>query len=158
MQMVQPAEFELRVLTAAVTPVVLVSAAAILVSAVNSRYISISDRMRALAQEYRDVSTLPHRRAVIACEMMTFKRRVRLVSWAERMLYAAVACFTSVALFISATSWRHVLVAVSLPVFTLGIVLVMTAILLQLLELQLSNRTLFLDTMDVAPPGKEENA
>jgi hypothetical protein len=38
----------LRVLAAAVTPVVMVSAAAILISGVNSRYISISDRMRSL--------------------------------------------------------------------------------------------------------------
>jgi len=39
----------LQVLAAAVTPVVMVSATAILISGVNSRYISISDRMRSLA-------------------------------------------------------------------------------------------------------------
>jgi hypothetical protein len=153
MQMVQPADFQLRVLAAAVTPVVLVSAVAILISGVNARYIAISDRMRGLAQEYRDKSSDPRRCAVIACEMVTFKLRVRLVSWAERTLYAAVGCFTSVALIISATFWRNALLAVSVPIFTLGIVLMMVAIVLQLLELQQSNRTLLLDTRDVVAPS-----
>jgi len=153
MQMVQAADFQLRVLAAAVTPVVLVSAAAILVSTVNARYIAISDRMRSLAQEYRQLAADPHRRQVIACEMVTFRLRVRLVSWAERALYASVACFTCVALIITATFWRNVLLAASLPLFTLGISLVAVAIVLQLLELQHANRTLTLDTEDITPPA-----
>jgi hypothetical protein len=155
MQMVQPGDFQLRVLASAVTPVVLVSAGAILVSAVNSRYIAISDRMRTLAQEFRDKTSEPHRREVIAREMVTFKLRVRLVSWAELMLYGAVGCFTTVALFISATFWRTELVEASLPIFTAGIVLIMVAIVLQLLELEQANRTLLLDTRDVVSTRKE---
>lgn len=147
--MVQPADFQLRVLAAAVTPVVLVSAAAILIGTANARYIAISDRMRLLAQEYRNPATLAGRKQVIALEMVTFKLRVRLVSWAERMLYASVGCFTAVALIISATFWREVLLAVSIPIFTVGILLIVIAIVLQLIELQQSNRTLLLDTQDV---------
>lgn len=139
----------MQVLAAAVTPVVLVSAAAILVGGVNSRYIAISDRMRALAQEYREESSSASRRSVIAIEMVTFKRRVKLVSWAVRALYAAVGCFTSVALMISAESWHKVPVPVSLPVFTLGIILIIAAIICQLLELGHSNRTLSLEIQDV---------
>jgi hypothetical protein len=156
MQMVQQADFQLRVLAAAVTPVVLVSAVAILIGTVNARYIAISDRMRTLAQEYRDRVQDPHRRDIIAREMVTFRLRVRLVSWAERMLYAAVGCFTSVALIISATFWRDVMVAASLPIFTIGILLIMIAIVFQLLELQQANRTLALDTRDVTADAKGE--
>jgi len=154
MQMVPPADFQLRVLAAAVTPVVLVSAVAILISIVNARYIAISDRMRSLAQEYRDKTCNPVRLEVIACEMVTFRVRVRLVSWAERMMYAAVGCFVSVALIISTTFWRDVLVAASLPIFTVGILLIMAALVLQLVELQKSNRTLLLDTQDIVRPEK----
>jgi hypothetical protein len=155
MQTVQSPDFQLRVLAAAVTPVVLVSSVAILIGTVNARYSAISDRMRSLAQEYRDRAN-PSRREVIAREMATFRFRVRLVSWAERTLYASVGCFTSVALIITATFWRTVLEAASLPIFTAGIMLVMVAIVLQLLELQQSNRTLLLDTMDVTAGSKEE--
>jgi hypothetical protein len=156
MQMAPPADFQLRVLAAAVTPVVLVSAVAILISIVNARYIAISDRMRSLAKEYRDSAHDPRRREVISCEMVTFRIRVRLVSWAERMMYAAVGCFISVALIIGATFWRDVLVAASLPIFTVGILLIMIALVLQLRELQHSNRTLLLDTRDVAASSGEE--
>jgi hypothetical protein len=144
-----PGDYQLQVLAAAVTPVVLVSAAAILISGVNTRYIAISDRMRSLAQEYRNRTCDPHRRDVIARQMATFKLRVRLVSWAERMLYFSVACFTSVALMISAALSKSVLEAASLPVFTMGILLIVIAIALQLAELQFSNRTLRLEIEDI---------
>jgi hypothetical protein len=155
MQMVQQADFQLRVLAAAVTPVVLVSAVAILIGTVNARYIAISDRMRSLTQEFRDRACNPVRRDVIACEMVTFRIRVRLVSWAERTLYAAAGCFTTVALIISTTFWRDVLVAASLPFFTVGILMIVIAIVLQLLELQQSNRTLLLETSDVQLSKRE---
>jgi hypothetical protein len=155
MQMVLSGDHQLQVLAAAVTPVVLISAAAILISGVNARYIAIADRMRALAQEYRGENCPAHRREVIARQMTTFQLRVRLVSWSERMLYFSVACFTSVALMITAALSRTLLEAASLPTFTLGIVLIMIAIVLQLLELQFSNRTLRLETADIGNSRKD---
>ena len=146
MSTVAAADTQMQVLAAAVTPVVLVSAAAILIGGVNSRYIAISDRMRALTQEYREKTGDAHRREVIAAQMVTFKLRVRLVSWAERALYASVVCFTVVALMISA---RRLMAVASLSIFTLGIVLIMIATVCQLFELQYSNRTLALETKDV---------
>ena len=55
-----PTSDAMQVLTAAVTPVVLVSATAILISGTNARYISISDRIRALAHEYREPNCTVH--------------------------------------------------------------------------------------------------
>jgi hypothetical protein len=149
MQLVTAPDFQLRVLAAAVTPVVLVSAVAILIGTVNSRYVAISDRMRTLALEYRDKTCNPKRLAVISQQMVIFRRRVKLVSWAERVLYLAVVCFVLVALILGATFWRNFFAAATLPLFATGIVLIIVAILLQLLELQNSNRTLFLDTEDI---------
>jgi hypothetical protein len=151
-----PGDSQLQVLAAAVTPVVLVSAAAILISGVNARYIAIADRMRSLAQEYRAKTCDPHRRDVIVRQMSVFQLRVRLVSWAERVLYFAVACFTSVALMISAALRKSELEAASLPTFSIGIVLLMIAICLQLAELQFSNRTLRLETEDIAAGSKDQ--
>jgi hypothetical protein len=140
----------LGVLAAAVTPVVMVSATAILISGVNSRYISISDRMRSLAHEYRDANASTERRAIIRSQMIVFRRRVALVSWAVRTLYAATGCLVSIALLISATLWRQMLVWITLPLFLLAIFLIVVAIICQLLELQASNRTISLETKDVA--------
>src|SRR5579862_9526902 len=130
----------LKVVATAVTPVVMVSATAILVSGVNSRYISISDRVRSLAREYREADTSGDRRATIRRQMPIFHRRLHLVSWAARLLYAAAGCFVAVALLISMSVSRPVLLRTTLGMFLTGLLLISVAIVLQLLELQQSNR------------------
>jgi hypothetical protein len=50
---------------------------------------------------------------------------------------------------IGATQWRKTLESITLPIFGLGIFLILTAIICQLLELQLSNRTIALEIRDV---------
>lgn len=144
-----PANDPMQVLAAAVTPVVLVSATAILISGVNARYIAIADKMRSLAQEFRSAATNPQRRTIIVAQMNTFLMRIRLVAWAERVLYAAVAAFILVALFISGTAWRQTLGSITLPLFALGISMLLAAIACQITELQLANRTITLEVSDV---------
>lgn len=144
-----PGNDPMQVLAAAVTPVVLVSATAILISGVNARYIAVADKMRTLAQEFRSSSTHAERRVCIVDQMTTFRRRVELVAWAERVLYAAVAAFILVALLISGTAWRATLGSITLPLFALGISMLLVAICCQILELQLANRTISLEVDDV---------
>jgi hypothetical protein len=145
----------LQVVASAVTPVVMVSATAILISGVNSRYIAIADRMRALTHEYRDPNANPKRRADIRRQMVTFQLRIRLVSWAIRGLYAASGCFVMMALLISATLWRKMLAAATVPLFLAGITMIILAIICELFELQASNQTISLEVTDVLHgPGK----
>lgn len=147
--MLTPGDDPLQVVAAAVTPVVMVSASAILISGVNARYISISERMRGLSHEYRESATSEARRAVISEQMVVFIRRVHLVSWSVRTCYLAAACFVTVALLISATLWRSMLIIATLPLFLAGICLILVAIVFQLMELQASNRTISLEVKDV---------
>ena len=86
---------------------------------------------------------------MIAREMIVFKRRTHLISWAVRCLYAAVGAFTVDALIISATLWRQMLASATLPLFVGGIVLILLATTLQLLELQSSNRTIAIEISDI---------
>lgn len=139
----------LKVVATAVTPVVMVSATAILVSGVNSRYISISDRVRALTREYRDRGTTEERQLNIRRQMVIFHRRLHLVSWAARILYAAVGCFVAVALLISTSVSRPILLSATPGMFLIGLILIAFAIVLQLLELQQSNRTINIESADV---------
>jgi hypothetical protein len=139
----------LQILAAAVTPVVLVSATSILVSGVNSRYISIADKMRGLAQEFRAPSCTRERKSLIVAQMAIFEKRIHLVAWAVRVLYASIGCFTAVAMVISATLWQKTLEFVTLPMFAAGIAMILAAIICQLLELHLSNRTIALEVRDV---------
>jgi hypothetical protein len=139
----------LQIVATAVTPVVMVSATAILAGGVNSRYISISDRMRGLSNEYRNPQTTEARRADISKQITIFVRRIYLVAWAIRMCYVAMACFVLMALVITATAFRQMLVFVTVPIFVLGIAFVIAAITLQLLELKASYGTILLEVKDI---------
>jgi hypothetical protein len=133
----------------------MVSATAILISGVNSRYISISDRVRNLTREFRQDNPSAERRSNIRSQMVIFHRRLHLVSWAARVLYAAAGCFVSVALLIGASAWRQGMDAITLPIFLVGLTLTIAAIIFQVLELQGSNATIDLESADVL---KDESA
>jgi hypothetical protein len=139
----------LTIVTSAVTPVVMVSSTAILISGVNARYISVSDRVRNLAHEFRDGNPSAERRENIHRQMLIFRRRIELVSWAARLLYVAAGLFVSIALMIGVSMWRRIFGEVTLPIFLLGLLLVAIAIGLQFGELQLSNRTIRLEAADL---------
>jgi hypothetical protein len=145
----------LRIVTTAVTPVVMVSATAILVSGVNSRYLAVSDRMRALAHEYRTCELTADRRLNIQRQMIIFQRRLELVSTASRILYVSICCFISVALLICLSTWRQMLTVVTLPTFAVGVVLVGTAVVLQLLEVQASHKTVALEVSEVLRDARQ---
>ncbi|HEY0795945.1 MAG TPA: DUF2721 domain-containing protein [Acidisarcina sp.] len=144
-----PVDDPLRIVTTAVTPVVMVSATAILISGVNARYISISDRMRMLSAEFRREPVSAARRANIKQQMFVFIRRMVLVEWATRILYIAVAAFVSMALLISLSVRHAVFELVTLPLFLLGLTLVLLAIILQSVELRHSIMTIRLETAEV---------
>jgi len=141
----------LQVLASAVTPVVLVSATAILISGINSRYIAIADRIRTLTAEYRNSGTNAARRASIAKQLPGFQCRVKLVSSSMLGLYFATGCFVAMALIISATVWRKMLVSATLPLFIMGIVMLIFSIVCELLELRVANSTLFAEISDLEP-------
>ena len=140
-----------KIVATAVTPVVMVSATAILISGSNARYTSISDRVRTLTQEFRQPGTSTERRSNIRQQIAIFHRRLHLGSWAARALYGAVACFVLIALLISLSLSKTILLEATPWLFLLGLVLIAGAILLQLLELQQSNRTIDLESADVLP-------
>jgi hypothetical protein len=102
-----------------------------------------------LSAEFRNPQTTEARRAIISQQMPIFVRRINLVSWSIRMCYTAVACFVVMALVITATAFRQMLVSVTVPMFILGIGFVIAAIVLQLLELKASNSTILLEVKDI---------
>jgi len=133
----------------------MVSATAILISGVNARYISIADRVRKLAQEYRGDGVSAERRKNIERQMIRFHFRLHLVSWAARVLYASVACFVAIALVISMSVWSSLLEGATLPMFLFGLSLEGIAIALQLLELQVSNSTIHIESEDILRRARE---
>ena len=141
----------MQVLATAVTPVVLISATAIMIGGVNSRYMALADRVRALTHESRAPETTPHRREHIGRQLPIFHKRVQCVSRALSCLYAAIVFLVCVTLFLSATFWREVLAYITVPLFFAGVSLILIALVFELLELRAGNRTLSIEMEEVLP-------
>ena len=136
----------LAVITAAVTPVVMISAAAALILGLNQKHNSLSERLRLLMVEFRAQETTEQRRENIRAQVTLFRQRFRYVDRAVRWLYAAVTCFILAILVITLisharTRWDPAAIAL----FELGIILMLGAVVEELLEGRQTRRTLELE-------------
>ena len=142
-------EDPLRVVTAAVTPVVMISATAILISGINSKHQSLSDRVRALSAEHRSGQASDERKRNIRAQIRFFRRRLRFIAIAHIALYGATACFIAMVIVISVTVKIAPLVSATLPFFMAGVVLLFTAVGYEIRELRMSNETMNLELTDL---------
>src|SRR5438552_10239630 len=90
----------LQLISAAVTPVVMISACAALILGINNKHTGISDRLRNLLVECRNSDTPKERRDQLLEESAVFYRRFRLTLYSLFALYAAVIAFTLTALLL----------------------------------------------------------
>jgi uncharacterized protein DUF2721 len=146
----------LALIGAAVTPVVMISACAILISGVGSRHSELSDRIRALAAEYRGTAIETPRRAVLFNELRDFMCRSRLTWLAHCFLYLAAADFAAAVLATLHALRRSEWGRPTLTLFMIGCVLLLVALLLMLWELLLAQRTLDREAADIM--GKKGEA
>ena len=139
-------------IAAAVTPVVMISANAILIGGISSKHQAIADRIRTLAAEWRSPDTSAARRASIRAQIEMFTQRIRWVSRAHLLLYAATVCFIAMVLVIALTPFVHQLPALellSLPLLVTGATLMLTAIFLELRELRKARVTMDEESREV---------
>ena len=136
-------------ISAAVTPVVMISATAILISAINSKHQSMSDRLRALTAEFRNADTPAGRRDVIVGQLRLFDERLRWVTLSHIILYMATACFIATVIVIAVSPALEALSCVSLGLLIAGVVLMFAGILLELLDLAKARATVALEVKDI---------
>jgi len=136
-------------IAAAVTPVVMISANAILIGAISSKHQSMSDRLRSLTAEWRNPDTSAGRRAAIAPQVRLFDERLRWVTWSHIVLYAATACFIlmviDIAISSSVESWKDISIAMLMA----GVTLMFTGIVLELFDLAKARRTVSIELRDI---------
>jgi Protein of unknown function (DUF2721) len=136
-------------ISAAVTPVVMISANAILISAISSKHQSMSDRLRALTAEWRNAATPAVRRDAIAEQVRLFDKRLRWITWSHIILYTATACFIAMVIVIAVSPALNVLSGASLGLLITGVALMFLGILLELLDLAKARTTAGLEVKDV---------
>src|SRR5580692_5704808 len=107
-------------IAAAVTPVVMISANAILIGAISSKHQAMSDRLRVLSAEWRSPDTGAARRDSIRAQVQLFTLRIAWISRAHFLLYVATACFLAMVLVIALT-----LESLSLPLLLGGVILML---------------------------------
>jgi hypothetical protein len=140
----------LHIVAAAVTPAVLISAVGMLIMGVHQKHARHADHLRTLAAEHRAESTPSERRRSIRGQMALIWRRVRYVAVAHSLLHAAAVCFVITTLFLTLARGEGVLWdSLGRGVLAIGIVLMLGAITLELLELRLARRTLDLEIRDI---------
>ena len=139
----------LQLISAAVTPVAMISSAAIIIGSVSGKHQSMSDRLRALSHEYRDQNCTDERRANICFQMGMFDRRIRYSANAHRLLYLAIAAFTFTVLLIIISPSRVTWTPAAAILFGLGVAMMLVAVVFEFIELWWTNQTLKLEMSDV---------
>jgi len=144
----------LSVISAAVTPVVLVSACGTLTISVNTRQQHLSDLVRANSAESRSEKVSDERRSQLSEQLRLLVRRFALTSFAATGLYGAIACFLATTLVIAA-SHRASSGSFSVPalaLFTFGLSLTLAAAIATVLEVALSRHTMTIELRDLHLP------
>ncbi len=140
-----PTATTMAAIAAAVTPVVMISANAILISAISSKHQAMSDRLRILTAEWRSQDTSAVRRDSIRTQVELFSARIAWISRSHFLLYVATACFLAMVLAI-ALSFEPI----TLPLLLAGVVLMLAAIFLELLDLRKARATIELESREVS--------
>lgn len=137
----------LEAITAAVAPIVMVSASGLLLMGIQAKNLHLADRIRALTAEYRALGEGPGheaRRRMVRDQILRFQRRIRLNQRSLELLYAAVVCFVVTSLLLAATPWlgatRILLVVTAL--FVTGVGVLLLALVVEFLEMRAGLATL----------------
>jgi hypothetical protein len=136
-----------QAITAAVGTAALVSAAALLAVGVSQKHSSLADRVRALAAELRRSELSPARRRSLEIQIRLFHTRIGYVARAHRSLYLAVCAFLVMVLVtaLRPIRWQEL----DGGLFLVGICLTIMAVVLEFMELRLSDRTIHEEARDV---------
>ncbi|MGA2716089.1 MAG: DUF2721 domain-containing protein [Bryobacteraceae bacterium] len=147
---VQTAQGTMAAIAAAVTPVVMISANAILIGTIGSKHQAMSDRLRLLTAEWRSSGTSAARRDAILAQVKLFTDRIAWISRAHYLLYVATVCFIAMVMVIALTPVIQTWAEFSVPLLLGGVSLMLVAIVLELLDLRRARATIAMETRDVA--------
>ncbi len=138
-------------IAAAVTPVVMISANAILIGAISAKHQAMSDRVRGLTAEWRAEGSADIRRNEIRQQVELFEHRILWLGRAHSLLYCATALFIAMVLAIAMQ-----FESLSLPLLVTGMAVTMIAIVLELIDLGKARTTLRIEIRDVVSADETE--
>lgn len=131
----------LESITSAVAPVVMVSAAGLLLLGIQTKNLHLADRLRGLTTEYRvlgDDGDGKERRRQILDQLPLFARRIRLTQRSLELLYVSVVCFVMTSLVLAAEPWlgSALVPVLAALLFLGGVSFMLIALLVEFLEMR----------------------
>ncbi len=144
-------------IAAAVTPVVMISANAILIGAISSKHDSMSSRLRTLTAEWRRPETNTARRDSIRAQVQLLSLRLEWISRSHFLLYVATVCFVAMVMVLALTAVIRTWAVFSLPLLVAGVSLMLVAIFLELLDLRKAQATIEIESRDLVPAPHSES-
>jgi hypothetical protein len=146
------AQGTMAAIAAAVTPVVMISANAILIGTISAKHQGMSDRVRALTAESRDPATSAARRDAIHAQVRLFRGRIAWISRSHQILYVATVFFLAMVMVIALSPVIQTWADFSVPLLLGGVALMLIAIVLELLDLRKARASIEAETGDVQGP------
>ncbi len=148
-----------EVITSAVAPIVMVSAAGLLFMGVQTKNLHLSDRIRTLMAEYRALTARPAddaRRQQILEQVVLFNRRIHLSQRALELLYIAIVCFVLTSLLLAGAPWVGGLVmpASTAGVFVAGVVFLLLALVMEYREMHVGLKTIAIEIEGALRDGR----
>jgi hypothetical protein len=150
----------LQAITSAVAPVVMVSAAGLIVMGVQTKNLHLADRIRSLTAEFRALERNPGspRREHLRRQLHHFARRIRLSQRALEFLYISIVCFVTTSLVLASSAWvggRQLLLLVAL-LFVTGVAFFLIALLVEFMEMRLALSTISIEIAStLAEPDRD---
>ncbi len=142
----------MNLVSAAVAPVVLISATAILLSGYTNKQANVAGQMRSLAAEFRLEHTPEARRASIRQQLALFQRR-EIAIWATTLaLSLSLLCFLNTIFSVMLVEHFQRLATSGAVSLVAGLTVMLLGIVIELHEIYLARLTMQVEIADVSGP------
>lgn len=139
----------MSLISAAVAPVVLISAVAILFSGLTAKHSHLADQIRQLTTEFRHEGTCSDRRRAIKHQLRLFERRINCLWVANSCLSLAILSFVVTVLFVVASQRTAQLGLFGIAAMLTGLIFLIVALSFETFEIALGRASLVLETHDI---------
>ena len=137
------------IISSVIAPVGLITTTAILLSGYTSKYSSISDQMRRMADEFRRPATAAPRRENLKEQLRLYHRRINAMWAASTLLSLALLAFVTTVLIVLFSVRAAHLGPVGVGTLLLGLIFVGAAVGLELYEISLARLTVAGELSDI---------
>jgi uncharacterized membrane protein len=140
----------MTIISAAVTPVVLISALAIFFSALTAKHSHLADQFRQIAAELRRGESSETRQNALTSELIIFKHRMDALWLATGMLSISLLLFVCTVLVVIYSKWNPGAGALGVVFLILGLVLMVLSVIAECYEIALGRKSMTLELLDLS--------